>query len=184
MNDTTMHNLLPPAQKKELRRLYLSRVAVVGLLALAVALIAGAVSLLPSLVLVAAERGAVLSEYAALEELIATNADKSPKENLALTAELAALLGAEYKQVPPSTGIEQSLRALPEGVALTLLNYNRRDGTLYMEGAAARRDALVAFTRRLEQAGMWRAVELPISDLAPSVDLSWHLTLRAASSTP
>lgn len=176
-----MHNLLPADHKKSLRVLYRARVATVLLLVLAAALLVGVVSLMPALVLLASENAVVSEEHRALEQLIAGNKDTSPAESLRYTGALMALLGARAEEAAASVYLNEALHVLPDGVTVSTIRYDREQRTLLLEGYALRRDTLVSFTRQLEQSGLFSAVNLPIQDLAPSADLTWHLNLVIAA---
>jgi hypothetical protein len=177
-----MRNLLTPTIKRQLRREYLLRVAVIGLIFFSVAVLLGIIAFMPSYLLSMSERRAVVSQAAVIEESLASREIQELSNDLHRSrTELELIAGLETGGV-----ISDRLIALVEsgslGISLSSFSYTRGEGesTLIISGEADTRSDLLAFEGILDENPDYTSVILPVSNLVSERNISFSITLKGA----
>ncbi len=173
-----MSNLLPEEQKKILRQAYLFRVATVVLLAIFASVVVALAGLLPAYF-------ATTYKMAILEEEVKglRNVASEKKEGELLTASMQdinsklEMLEKWSKEVPAYKDMLKAIEERGKGVVITTLVYDRKNASIVLSGTADERDNLLAFKTGLENSGKFKAVNLPVSNLAQKEDIDFSLTI-------
>lgn len=181
-----MSNLLPKSERAGITREYRLRLlAVIASLTFTLGLI-DLVGLIPSLVLSYNQQGAISRETEVEQSLPATRDRKLLEQEAARAKEeIAAALGGNGQSV--SAIAAAIIRDRPQGIALIGVDIAAADAKTYhinLSGAAGNREELLAFQNALEKENGFSEINLPISDLAASSNISFSLTLTAASPQP
>jgi len=173
-----MINLLEPSVRRALTLQYQFRRAAALLVLLSVALLIGAVSLLPAYLVSKAKEAEVALSAGALEESLAV------REKNALSIELSALREKlnVLEQDPPGTlftSLSAALAARPSTVSLNSFSYAKKgvEGELQITGVASTRDGLLSYQKELQKNSLFKKVDLPISNLAREREIDFIMTL-------
>lgn len=177
-----MHTYLPEEQKKILRTEYLLRLLIVGLLLASGVVYAGSIFLLPAYIESHTERSA--KEYALSDEgqkkLIAEIKDIEIRLKGANDFGNKLLEGTQHPSLVSAVSIATSARV--PGVLLKNFELSSNASSsidLRVSGSATTRDALVAFKDKVAAVPGVQRVELPVSDLAKSRDISFIMRIQA-----
>lgn len=179
---TNMHTYLPEEQKKALRSEYITRLMIIILLVGAGVCVAGTIFILPAYV--AARSDARDKEYQLSNEeqkkLLA-----QVKEN-ELQVKYATDFSSRFLEGSNNPTLIRALlisnESLVPGVKLTSFELSTNASStidLRVSGVSANRDALLAFRKKIEVYKGVQKVELPVSDLAKSKDLSFVMRITA-----
>lgn len=166
---------MPNQDQRALKRSYRTRVFAVTYIMLACAVLAATIALVPSYAKVAAERDAQTAELASISQAVAPGSDALRTELDSDMRRLRTL--ATSDPVRPSLLIAETISARgPVRInALSIEAMSSTTATLVVQGIAPTRDTLVAFKNRLENMIPGNKVELPISELTKSKDISFSL---------
>lgn len=180
-----MINLLPEQQRREVRREYFSRLAIVSLIFASLCFLAGTAALLPSFILSRAREAALSDQAAVLTHSVelasATGSDKklqNAKDHLAL---LSARLGESSPRELLSLLIEQK----KNGITLSRFAFARNPSgamVVTVAGKASDRETLVAFSETLKKVPAFTSSNLPISNFAQSQSIPFTITVTVAES--
>lgn len=174
-----MPNLLPALQKEQLKKEYYTRVAVVALLLSLFAIVGSVILLLPAYLSVSAKEKAIQEEIAAVQKQIAA---EEGEEILSLLGEVRGSV-AVLMPTATSSSATKLLQFIsekrPSGVVLTGFSYDHREGgsSLSLIGRALTRDALITFVKELRSDTRFSLVDLPISDLVRSQNLTFTIKI-------
>ncbi len=162
-----------------MHREYYSRVAVVSVCVLAVAVAVGAIALLPADIRArGADKIAVQAATAAKKNNDLSNLDRAEKD-LGRGNDLLAALGAGTDEARFS-GVVRSIVSIYSPILVSSFNISR-DGSstidVVLQGIAPTRDDLLAFKSRLEALTPGASTELPIATLAKNVNVPFTIRL-------
>ncbi len=181
-----MINLIPPEGYQMVKREYLFRVgAVYGFLFSFVFLLITA-SLIPLYVLVDGQRKDISLE--AVEE---SNTAEQFQNTTAIIEKTNSVLTQLSLPEPPfliSSAINEIQKRAPEGVSFKMFSIdivdnnakkktNNTTQNIQVQGKATTREKLAQLKTSLEDSELFETVEVPISDLARDVDLSFSITI-------
>lgn len=65
-------------------------------------------------------------------------------------------------------------------VGIMFVNNGKSTGTFSLEGLSSTREALVSFVKNLESSGVFKKVDLPVSNLAKDKDIKFSMSLTVA----
>ncbi len=176
-----LHNLLTQERKKLLRADYLARAATVAALALIVSVAIGALALVPAYFYLTEE----IHAADATSDEQDTKADDTAERHATLVKSAALLtqLGGTLDEEQVTAVVSDAFAARVSGIAITGLAYDRGTHQLTLHGVAADRNALVSYTKALEQSSRFTNVPLPIADLAKNADLPFQFNVGIATSS-
>ncbi len=177
-----MINLIPTAYRQDLVREYWIRLGIVALFFVAGACLTGALFIMPSFFTVTLQERSLKVERVAQEENAVGNAN-SLETVLAQSDQKIAILAAKYTSPALTDLMSSIIQKKPAGVILEGIRYERAQNkgeTLVLSGTSATRDALVLFQEALRKEPRIANVQLPISDLASSANISFTLTATLA----
>ena len=173
-----MFTFLFDEYKKEARSEYFRKLAVLYLSLALVAAIVACALLVPGFALVASKRNALkTAQSAALAEKSAQN-QAIEDEAREVKAKIETLSGLR-KNSGVWGAIERLSLKRGTGIALQSIVIARKDdqNTMTISGMADSRDALVAFSKRLQGEPSFSNINLPVSSLAKSKDIPFSLTI-------
>lgn len=172
------HTLIPLEERKRLHREYYMRVTVVGIVALAAAVIVGAAALFPAFIRAWFDNYAAQGAVAADSRNKVTDANlNQAKSELEYDSKLVAALAAD-QGYPRFTDILRELAPITRGARVTNLGLSFADQktiSVVLTGITATRDGLLSLKGRLESHFAGAKIDIPISQLARSVDLPFTL---------
>lgn len=176
-----MINLIPPSGHKALKKEYLLRVgATLSFLFAGVALFLAA-ALVPTYVLIRAQISAF--ELETERENSKEGSLDNINTEVETTKEILAQLKTTPIKIPVSAIIEEIQTHTPQSVIFNTFYIEAGpDGTdrIQVQGTAPTREVLARLKNGLESSEMFEKVEVPISDLARDVDLSFAITITLA----
>jgi hypothetical protein len=177
--------LLPKEEMKLLRKEYRLRFAIVALFALSSIVTVGILSLIPSYLHVWGERSAAMARYTELERNRRASGAEERERELNQTQVLAEKIISDNQGVQGTSLVEKILAHRRSSITLNSFTIVRDVGTstlaeAKLEGRASTREALLEFKRALEKDRTWSSVELPLSDLAKSRNISFSVKLKQA----
>lgn len=173
------HSLLPSKERATLRREYRVRVVIVFCFLLSVSGLIGAGTLFPSFLFAVDEKN---TQIALLESIKKDDQDVTvTKLELGFQRDnkIIQALSQESKVPRPSTTI-QSVISVRGTVTLNSISVQTPVADaleVVIQGVAPNRDTLLAFKTRLEELVPGGSVELPVSDLAKSKNVSFSMRI-------
>jgi hypothetical protein len=173
-----MINLIPPAAKKSITVEYWLRVISVWFFTTSVALVLGAVLMIPAYVLINLQVAAYSDSAASATQKLATLKDVSSDLNVANQQAKALIDGLRYDQLSDYVALFRGLES--SEIALSQINLSRtKDGVapIQLSGTATDRQALAHFRDNLLSQDGVDSVDLPISNLAKDKDISFTITV-------
>ncbi|MFA6095851.1 MAG: PilN domain-containing protein [Candidatus Paceibacterota bacterium] len=175
----TMFTFLPREQRSRVAREYKKRLLSLYVAVLTFVGIVWIVSLVPSLILVKAHRDAAMIERGAIRDsAISKGADDTERLVKETGAKLASL-GPLSGEKALSSAVAELLTHVSGDVRISSISVRRGNpSTTGISGIAATREALVAFSKSLQGDAFFQKVELPVSTLAKSKDISFSLNLE------
>ncbi len=178
-----MINLLPEQQRKEVRREYFSRLAIVSCLFASLCFLAGTAALLPSFILSRAREAALSDQAAVLRHSVelasATGADKKLQD----AKDRLALLSARLREPVPRELLSLLIGQKKNGITLNRFAFARNPSgavVITVGGSASDRETLVAFSETLRKVPAFTASNLPISSFAQSQSIPFTITVTVA----
>ncbi len=176
-----MFNLLPQQQQHELVREYRVRFATTALLFLA---FLGAISLsalIPSLMLSYEKETAVTQNEKALQKEIALVIKDNISSVLADAKEKVSVLQATTTSPYAYELIDTITKGKPAQIALLGVSVKSMVSghEVSLLGKATTRDALLAFTKKLQTEKMFSEVTVPVSNFAEATDINFSLIIKA-----
>lgn len=182
-----MINLLSTTEKEMLYKNRLMRALVVFLGALTFAFAAGAFLLLPSVFLVLAKEKNERNQIGFLKKAtpVLDEKDALVERARVISRKIGVLEKNDFFEIAPLVNDILSLKK--KTARLTGFFYERTEEKsggisreLTVKGTALSREALVSFSRALEENPAFSGVELPVSSLVQSVGIPFSLTLTLA----
>lgn len=174
-----MFTFLPRGYREDTIREYRTRVLTV-FVALCIVLVILSIALtMPTFVSLYYQKTVAASEKAQAEALQAQSADSSASAAVArVDARLAAIRQGTSERTVISL-FERLLAPSRPGISITALSAARdeKNGTLRVEGVAATRESLVAFSRALQGEPSFASVDLPVSSLAKNRDIQFSISI-------
>ena len=179
-----MINLLPLKEKQKIYQLYFIRLSIVSSFLLLIALIVGIVLLLPSLFL------SVVKEHSSAERVLLARKALSLEEGRNVEAIITSV-NKKISILTLASGVSLTLskafRAIidrqPEGLKIIGLLYEKDvlgdtgRGKIFIRGISSGRDALIAFADLLKKELLFSEVDLPVSNLIKSEDITFLITV-------
>lgn len=174
-------NLIPPERQRAFRHDYFIRLGVVAT-ALAVSLVlAAAVLLLPTYVLLAESAKTEKARLAGIQSTASSSDEAILSAQLTALSNNAATLLSLAKTRSVSPIISTVLAISRSGVTLSgfayALNKNKGLATIAVSGTAATRDALRSYQIALQGAPFARSADLPVSAYAKDADIAFTITI-------
>ncbi len=172
------HTLLPPQERKNLRREYYTRLAIVVCCMISTVFAAGLMSLLPAYMRARAEEQRQLE---AVTELRHTNNEKNDSmvaSELSFYSSALSILGNSLLRERPSEAIERIVGLSDKEVRLSSLSYfvsGTTTAEVIIQGIAPNRASLLSFKSRLESLTPLARIDLPLSELAKSSSIPFSL---------
>jgi hypothetical protein len=182
-----MINLLPPSALRGLRKEYLYRLLLASMIALLAIACMSILLIFPSYVAVSARRSVVEREQAASDASPNHAARDSVLASLSSIKKLLDRASKLENASVPTDYLTPLLLGRPAGITFSSVSYQQKSGaaaTITLEGIAITRDNLVGFITALRAMKNFSAVDLPVSDLADSVDIPFTITLTPTIKTP
>lgn len=177
------YTLLPEKEIKSLKKEYRTRLFIVLLFFISYAILAGIVSLIPSYVF------SYNQEKEALKNLQVLQADRHERgtdtiiKDLSDAQELIKKLKKHEDTVEFSQTISEVIAHKTPEIFLQSFQISQPVDTassslsVIIQGKSSTREALIAFKKSLEQNPLISKIDLPVSDLAKSKDISFSLNL-------
>lgn len=177
-----MANVLPQKERKRFEMEYKLRLVVVILALLSIAIVFGAILLLPSFFVSQLKEESIMRQSELLQRAIAIReSDTSTALLVALRSKVEAL-EAVQGQVLQTKLIETISQNTDASVTVDAFYYTRGAGggesQLKITGRAATRTALISFVDRLKQESLFSMVDLPVSNLAKDSNIVFSITLE------
>jgi len=177
-----MHTYLPTDQKKELRRAYIMRVIVVtGMMLLAV-VIAAIIFLLPSYFATYSER---IQSSAGLELVRSRGVATETKEieaQVRLLRDMTVRFSEGADKIPVTKALSLAYSSIVPGIKITDFEFSYTASStvdMRIQGLAQTRDALINFKKKVETNEQIKKVELPVSDLAKSKEITFSMKIQS-----
>lgn len=176
-----MLNLLPQAKQKALKREYVSRLAAVALFAIAALFCFAIAAFLPAFFLAHKQEAALISQNGFLKKEIESVRKESPSRILKETLKRAEALQNATSSPRVHELILAVLKEKPRAISLT--GFESRLGesgkqTMTLRGRALNRNALLSFSKSLEDKNEFSKVDVPVSNFAASEDLSFSIFME------
>ncbi len=174
------HTFLPNSERTQIYREYSVRVVAIFSVAIAVAVAVGAAALFPAFMRASTVERSALDAIAAGKAGSPSDAQVMQDELSADGKLLAALSGSRS-----ASRLSNALRQIAlvrSRVSLSAISVARADAgsvDAVLQGTAPTRDELLSFKARLEGIAPGAVVDLPLSQLAQSTDISFSLHLTA-----
>jgi len=175
-----MFKLLPQQEKKRLHKEYLARLFIVALTFIFCAQVIGIISLVPAFLLSKAKVDQITAEQRALGQTLEKERDVDLDEDIKKAKAQVDQLQLSTTTMATGKLFESIINDRTAGIKIVSFNLDRRDGSqssLVLNGTAITRDTLVLFQKTLEKEAMFSLVDLPVSDLAKSRDLTFSLRI-------
>lgn len=175
-----MFNLLPKETKEAIRREYRLRLLAVVLFFGAATFLMASALLVPSLLLSRAKERATAAQYENLSKSIAIGEAAHLDETLTAARDTLKLVLPPPSGTPLYVLLARIAGAKPARLALhevTVTTAASGKERLDLQGVAADRSVLLAFTDALEGLHLFEHVELPLGNLAKDADIDFSLTV-------
>ena len=177
-----MPNLLPLRQKKELKREYHLRFAAVLLTLFIISCVASITLLLPAYISVSSKKKIIEKEIAEVRQSIELQKGETI---LALLEEVKSTVKILLPQSVKATTTAELFSSIsaerPAGLTIHGFSYQhtkeKDTANLTLVGKAQTREDLITFVKELRTDARFSLVDLPISDLVKSKNLSFTITI-------
>jgi hypothetical protein len=140
------------------------------------------ISLVPAYVALHTEHSALVESIAYFEEMRAREGNQT--QTLANIRGRLQEVGSYLNPFAGSGYIDVVTARAPAGISLRTVKYDQVENTLLVQGTAETRSDFVTFTQTLEKEAVFTSVTFPVSDLAPSTELTFTITMQIATTTP
>jgi heme exporter protein D len=176
------YTLLPEKEIRALKKEYRIRFFVVLLFFVSFAVFVGIVSLIPSYVFSYMQEKQALNDLQSLQDSRRERGTDAIMKDLSDTQQLVNKLKNRHDPIVFSQVIAEIIERKSSQVALNSFQINQSSTAsstldVSIQGTAQTRDSLLAFRESLEQNPFISKIDLPISDLAKSRDISFALKL-------
>ncbi len=176
-----MFYFLPQDSKKEAVSEYRQRLAIVGTGLLLAFLVAGCVLALPTYQIMKIRKESAVLERDALVTSLKDDPAMLQAEVRDINGKVSTLKGTSESATIMAT-LDRLLAQRGNSIAITNVSI-KRSGTgssLTLSGIASTRDALVAFSKRLQGEPSFKNVNLPVNSLARSKDIVFNISIDSA----
>jgi len=165
-------NLLSPAQKEALR----SRVVFAMLERLMISMVGVMLVASILLLLIKIELIKNLAEVQTRQVLTADYA-KANNDIRLLNQQITRIDALQKMAISPSSLLRDLAARAPAGITVSSLDFDVKSGSMRLNGAAARREDLLAFETAMKQSPFVKSLESPISNLFQKTDISFHFDI-------
>lgn len=177
-------NLLPLERQTALKRDYVLRLLVVGIVFATVLILATAVLLIPTYTLLTDSARTKKEHLANIEATFASTNESAISTRLAALSDDIAVLTA-LAQTPSTSGTIRSVLGIARpGVTLSSLSYTPKNEnglrTVAVSGTAKNREALRNYQLALSSASFVQSANLPVSAYAKDSDIGFTITVILA----
>ena len=177
-----MFNLLPDSLKNEIKSVYNIRRLVLILLFILFIQISSFVFIYPSWLTASyKEEDALVQTEKMNQSALALNASSTTNTIKSINQRLSIVNTAlNYPKFIPI--INAVIDNKSKSVSLTRFSYSlvsSSTASITLEGVSATRESLVSFKKRLEESGSFKAVDLPISNLAKDKNINFTINMTA-----
>lgn len=176
-----MSNLLPDEQKKIVSQAYFFRVVTIALLFVTLCFSFALASLLPAYFSTTYKLARIEDEVKELQTIVSET--KKSELLVASMKDINSKLEVVEKWSKEGPAYKKILKVLEEravGIALTTMQYSRKNASIELVGTAREREDLLNFKTALEKSGKFLAVLLPVSNLAQKEDVDFTITITFA----
>ncbi|MFZ2253347.1 MAG: hypothetical protein WAW13_04240 [Minisyncoccia bacterium] len=173
-----MINLIPPEGYKMIKREYLFRVGAVYSFLFSIVFVLIIVALIPMYVLVGAEINDVSLE--AEREQGTAHTLQNVDTTIAITNSVLAQLSTPEQPFVISAAIDEIQKLAPVGIVFKTFTVEGVKGVvekIQVQGTSPTREKLSQLKIALEASELFQTVEVPISDLARDMDLTFTITI-------
>lgn len=177
-----MHNLLPQDYKKEIRREYRLRWIIVLLMFSALTGIVAIVALVPSFILSQTKYSSINGQREAVTSTLQVQNEKETIALLESAKRKADLISESSKNTSLIKALELLVAHKRSDVRIIEIRFGVLAGDgrpVTLIGTADSREALVAFSRSLQNDDALSSVALPVSNLAERTDIDFSLNVKA-----
>lgn len=174
-----MVNLLPKSAQRTLFATYYGRLATTVLVLAGCAVLAGAVFLTPTYLMIHAEAGDAARYVKTLQDIADQRASGRAAETVTALGESIRLLEGASKDPQLGGALVAVTAGVPKGVSVDALEYGfNEDGTVGVKitGTAATRSALIAYSDQLKATRGLTAVALPVAALVAETNNAFVIT--------
>ncbi len=177
------YTLLPETEIKSLKREYKTRIFIVLLFFISCGITVGIISLFPSFILSYTQEKNSLQKIESFQKNRVDNGSAEFSRELSESSIILQKLKADQDHVVFSDMLKRIIQYKNKSVALysfQILRTSTASSSLEMvlQGKALTRESLLEFKRAIEQDASVLRVELPLSDLAKSKDISFGLRIH------
>ena len=141
-------------------------------------LLSGAALAVPQFAILQSKRDAVLLEKSASSSA-ATGETEAIKDEVRAIKEKLLVIKESSGKEPIALVLERALAKKGSGIVITSINLVRggTPGAITLSGIASSRDALVAFSKRLQAEPAFSNATLPVSSLAKNKDIPFSIAI-------
>jgi len=176
-----MFTFLPEQYKKDAVREYHFRLAAVYLFLLCIFLLLGAALALPTFALIKAEKNALTEERTTLIKNLKENPEVLEKE-VGVINEKTDLLTQSLASKSMLSVIDRILSQTTNGIFIQTFSLKRGgdNGSISLGGMASSRDALVAFSKKLQSEPSFSHTELPVGSFAKNRNIPFTISITSS----
>ncbi|MEI6304457.1 MAG: hypothetical protein WCP09_00340 [Candidatus Taylorbacteria bacterium] len=174
------HTLIPITLRKSLRHEYRIRAFIVFLFMISTAFIIGAVLLLPSFIHAALDKSAAYAELAPLKAAAEKSGKSNSKSDLLKKANIIKILASSPKGKTEYSSIVKGILDARGKSTITSISVARTSPTTVVTtivGMSPNREELLALKNKLILGKLGNKVDVPVSLLAKSKNISFSLSV-------
>ncbi len=176
------YTLIPPEEMRALRREYRMRLCIVISFFVSCGVVLGIISLIPAYLYSRAQESEVALRTEKLQEGRKASGIVQIEKDLSQSQAIAEQITAEMDQIVHSDSIARVVALRPQQVLISSFAFSRASGTttpyeIIVQGKAPTREVLIAFEKELKESPAFSKVDLPLSDLVKSKNISFALKL-------
>ncbi len=176
-----MANLLPQKERGRFELEYRLRLLIVSLLFLMVTFTVGVIFLLPSYFISKSKEESIMRQSDLLKKTITLREGDISVKSLLSTKQKINQLILIQKHTPQIEIMRAIIRNINSGVTVNAFYYIREkdtEGEIKITGKANSRTKLLSFSNRLKKEGIFKRVDLPVSNLAKDSNIAFSITLN------
>lgn len=176
-----MFTFLKGEYRREIISEYRRRLSVFGLSLVLFSVLVLTGLALPAFINLRAERNAALMSRKTVSQKITDGELSEIETRVKKLNEMAAIINQRSGEQPVVSIIEKIISERGGGISVSSLSMEKKnDGwTVTVAGRAMSREALVDFSKKLAVIPSFSAVDLPVSSLAKSENISFTVSLRS-----
>jgi hypothetical protein len=176
------YTLLPREEMKELRKEYRIRLFIVASFFFSSVFIIGIFSLLPSYTLIHNQEKESVNRREELQKNRKESGADQIEKDLVESQTIADMIVVHEDQTTHSNIVQRIISHRSRNVTLSSIEISRSSGTstpwaVIVQGKSVTRESLLDFKKNLEGDAVFSQVELPLSDLAKSKNISFGLRI-------